>query len=70
MKKPIAFKHQVAAAEKAMADVFSNTNVLRSATRGAMVGLKEMAESFIAALDDDDANGVKDESGFSAKGEE
>lgn len=61
MKRPVPFIKQLAAAEKAMADVFSNTNVLRATTRSAMVSLKESAEQYIAALDEDEGAGVKDE---------
>lgn len=62
MKKPIPFKRQMADAEKSIMDVFSNTNVLRSSTRDALMQLREQIDALIAGLDEDESNGVKDES--------
>lgn len=62
MKRPIPFKFQVRDAHKAIADVFGNTNVSRSATRNALQELRESLNEYIFALDQDEQDGVKDES--------
>lgn len=61
MKKPVPFLRQKRETLQAICELFGNTNVARHATKEAMLEIRDMANEFIATLDADEQDGVKEE---------